>query len=57
MRSMTLTPMTNRLMEYIEDAYDDEGVPTPIYDGHSTSHPTLETYKDDDDDEGTRIPT
>jgi hypothetical protein len=41
---------------YIEDAYDDEGVPTPIYDEHSTSHPTLDTY-DDDDDEGTRIPT
>ena len=32
-------------------------MPAPIYDEHSTSHPTLDTYEDDDDDEGTRIPT
>ena len=29
----------------------------PIYDEHLVSHPTLDTYEDDDDDEGTRIPT
>jgi hypothetical protein len=30
----------------------------PIYDEHSASHPTLDTYEDDDDDdEGSRIPT
>jgi hypothetical protein len=42
---------------YIEDAYDDEGVLAPIYDEHSTPHPTLEAYEEDDNDEGTRIPT
>jgi hypothetical protein len=43
---------------YIEYAYDDKGVLAPIYDDHSTSHPTLDTYDDDgDDDEGMRIPT
>jgi hypothetical protein len=43
--------------KYTEDAYDDDGVPTPIYDEHSTSHPTLYSYENDDDDQGMRIPT